>query len=700
MRYLGFGLLAASACLSSASAQNEPVRQLHAIPDLSESQFKKALRAIDEKAPELLEAFHVPGVSIAIVKDDRVVWLKGYGYRNLEKKLPFTPDTITTIASCSKAFTSTLALMAVQDGKLNLDDPVRKYLPYFHLKDPLADAKITVADLMCHSSGLPRTDQAWSTEMLDAEECVKLLSKCEPTFEFRENAQYSNVLVNAASMVTSAAYAQPWPQVLREKITGPLGMDSTSPEVVARIDASRMAVGYWFNPLSGAIERERYDDAQNILGAGAIKSTARDLAKWVRFHLGEGTFEGKKILDSSILAEAYRPRQETADDDWFGLGWVHDNRWPVPVISHGGSLDGFRSNVCLVPSKHLGVVILDNADDQGMGSALLRSILEKFVGKRDMKYDGQPAKEVGIYVDPTATHLLRTYYDGSLWAVLDQGKAIRLKRNSWRTYVTADSRNPRLQLTFTDDRGVKGQTEVTLVAANSTTVYRHRVQFDAGISVEALMAKSVAAYGGEKALSMPPNITGRYEAVLHQEGLRALGLLVRAGNDLGYMERLYDGDRYLATTLSGVSSDGGGSTQTNYLAIPLVGSDLVDARIDAQICQAYKWKETFSKVEIIARQSLGYESVFVVRKQPKRSPNQVVDFISQRTGLVIRREVGNPASVTEFTGFKSVNGVILPYRFTTIDAGLHREDIQILQFERGARNPHWAFHPLSSAITP
>ena len=140
MRYLGACVVALATTACWAVTEKDHVRKLHPLPDLTDSELRSALRRIDHDTVTLMESLHVPGLSMTIVKDGKVVWLKGYGYRNLEKKLPMTPDTITMIASCSKAFNSTLALMAVQDGKLSLDDPVRKYLPYFKLKDPVADA--------------------------------------------------------------------------------------------------------------------------------------------------------------------------------------------------------------------------------------------------------------------------------------------------------------------------------------------------------------------------------------------------------------------------------------------------------------------------------------------------------------------------------------------------------------------------------
>ncbi len=684
-------------CLAVPTPQSAPKPK--AAPELTPERFEAALRRIDKEARRLMEERHVPGLMLTIVKDDKVALLKGYGYRNLEKKLPMTPDTITMIASCSKAFTSTLALMAVQDGKLKLSDPVRDYIPYFKLKDPQADALMTVGDLMCHSSGLPRTDVAWPSDQLDTKACIGLMANCEPTFLFRENAQYSNILVATAAVATENAYGMPWPQLLHEKITGPLHMDSTSVDTPAKIDPQRMSIGYWFDPITGSIERESYMEAQSIMGAGAVKSSARDLSNWLRFHLGRGEFEGHRLLDPGLLAQAYRPRQRSGDYLGFGLGWYTDERYATPVIEHGGDLPGFQSLVCLVPAKRLGIAFSDNNDDAGLRAPLLAMILENLVGAPDKKWFRQPAKEAGVYVDPTASHLLRVYDDGALWAVLDQGKAVRLARTGWRTYETADPRNPHYLIAFGKARGSK-LPEVHLTIDDQETVYRERAPFHPATTVDALMNRCVQAAGGRENLTKPHNLIARYRADLAQEGLSVEGLLARSNDDLAYMERDYDRDRYLLTNHVGVNGRSGGSTFTNFRVSPLVGSDLIDAQIDAQLCQALNWRRTFKSAEIIARSHLDGEPVYVVRKQPIESPTEVIDFISERTGLVLRREAGNPASVTLFGDYRQVEGIMLPWHITQIDGGYHREDIRVASYEKTDRYPHWAFNPLGSAKTP
>ena len=701
MRYLGACVVALATTACWAVTEKDHVRKLHPLPDLTDSELRSALRRIDHDTVTLMESLHVPGLSMTIVKDGKVVWLKGYGYRNLEKKLPMTPDTITMIASCSKAFNSTLALMAVQDGKLSLDDPVRKYLPYFKLKDPVADAGMTIADLMCHSSGLPRTDQGWWTERLSAEESIRLLANCEPSYQFRENGQYSNVLVNTTSVITSQLANKSWSQLLKDRISGPLDMPSTSADPIDKLDKDRLSVGYWFNPLSGSVERERYDNVDMLLGAGGVKSTARDLSHWLQFHLNSGTYNGKRILDSAILAEAYKPRQlDGFGMGAFGLGWYTDDRWPVPLVLHGGDLQGFQSLVCLIPSKHIGIAFSDNNDDSKLRGPLLTKILENLIGKKDDKWDDQPYYEAGTFVNPRADHLLRTFVDGSLFAVIDQEKPIRLKRTGWRTYETADARNQPLSLCFSDDPKDREHPQVLLTTNGQTAQYKSSVKFPSGVTVEALLAKAVNAYGGVTALTQDLQFTGRFESLQHQEGLRTQGLMVRAGNDLGVMERLYDGNKYLATTLQGVNSASAAFVETNDRTMPALGSDLVDFQLDSQICQAFEWKSKFKKVEIIAKQVVNGQKAFVLRKIPRNSPTEILDFVSEESGLTLRRELSNPMSITEFGDFRSVKGVMLPHHLTTIDYGLHREDITIKDYVPTPRYLHWAFNPLGSAKTP
>src|SRR5437762_4081530 len=164
-----------------------------AAPDI-----KARLAAIEKAIEAKRQEYHIPGASLVIVKDDHVIYMKGLGYRDFERKLPVTPDTLFAIGSSTKAFTSMLVAMAADEKRISLDDSPKKFLPYFHLQDPEADAKITVRDLLSHRSGLNRTDLAWITGVLNREEVIRVAARAKPTAKLREKFQYQNVMYSAA----------------------------------------------------------------------------------------------------------------------------------------------------------------------------------------------------------------------------------------------------------------------------------------------------------------------------------------------------------------------------------------------------------------------------------------------------------------------------------------------------------------------
>src|SRR5688572_5258811 len=194
--------------------------------------YSAALAAIEQALDTKRKELGIPGLSIAIVKDDRVIYLKGLGEKDVEKKLPVTPDTRFAIGSASKAFTGMLAVMSADSGKLSLDDSPKKFLPYFTLRDQEAAAKITIRDLLAHRSGLNRTDLAMVTGMLNREELIRVAGMAKPTAKLGEKFQYQNIMYAAAGEVVAKAEKSTWDKLIASRIFKPLGM--TNSDTTAR----------------------------------------------------------------------------------------------------------------------------------------------------------------------------------------------------------------------------------------------------------------------------------------------------------------------------------------------------------------------------------------------------------------------------------------------------------------------------------
>jgi CubicO group peptidase (beta-lactamase class C family) len=338
--------------------------------------------AVDAVVREALKAWQVPGAALAIVHNDKVVYVQGYGLRELGGDQRVTPDTVFGIASLTKAFTTTALAMLADDGKLKWDDPVRKHVPFFRLADPLADGQVTLRDLVCHRTGISRHDLLWIHAPWSQEETIRRLAYVKANRPFRAAYQYNNIMYMAAGFAVASASQSTWQDFVRRRIFEPLGMkgatftksdllktpDHASPHHRGR--DGKVKVIPW------------YDDDRQIRASGSIKASARDLAQWVRFQLGDGTFAGKRLLSARGLAETHTPQMVVrlegvaraahpeAAQLSYGLGWlIHDHRGR-PVWSHTGGTQGFHSRIVLVPQARLGIVFLMNADIGTSGASM------------------------------------------------------------------------------------------------------------------------------------------------------------------------------------------------------------------------------------------------------------------------------------------------------------------------------------------
>jgi CubicO group peptidase (beta-lactamase class C family) len=337
---------------------------------------------LDALAKEAHEAWKVPGCAVAVVKDDRVLLLKGYGVREIGKTDAVTPDTRFGIGSLTKAVTATALAKLVDGGKLTWDDHVRKHVPFFHLKDELADRDVTIRDLLCHRSGLARHEMLWYRAPWSLEESVKRMAHLEPDHSFRFTFLYNNLAYITLGFVVTSAAKQPWDEYVRKELFEPLGMNVSfkRSEVLKTADHA--------TPHLNGKPIEWYDDDRQVRASGSIKANVRDLSHWLRFHLDEGAWDGKQLIDAAVLRETYRPQMVTpvaailareADTTQasYGLGWrIRDHRGQS-VREHGGSVDGFRAHVILAPKQKVGVVVLTNLGHTSMPPALCYALLDR-----------------------------------------------------------------------------------------------------------------------------------------------------------------------------------------------------------------------------------------------------------------------------------------------------------------------------------
>jgi CubicO group peptidase (beta-lactamase class C family) len=349
-------------------------------------------RAVDRIVQQAMASWKVPGAAVAIVKNDRVVYLKSFGVKELGKPEPVTTDTLFGIASTSKAFTTAAMAILVDEKKMVWDDPVRKYVDYFHLDDPCADSLVTLRDITSHRTGLGRHDEMWDNSLWSRQEVIRRIGAVELSRPIRSSYQYNNIMFMTAGEAVSSAAKMPWNDFIRARIFEPLGMTQTK-TAMSDFLAADHAMGHRYDRKNDATVIQPPTDDENLGPAGAIKSSARDMAQWLRFQLNDGTIDGKRIVSAEALGETKRPQmvirmsKETSETYpetnilTYGLGWnVQDYRGEL-LVAHAGALNGFRTQVALLPSQRAGIVVLINSGRGGAGLAIHRAIADLILAK-------------------------------------------------------------------------------------------------------------------------------------------------------------------------------------------------------------------------------------------------------------------------------------------------------------------------------
>jgi CubicO group peptidase (beta-lactamase class C family) len=329
------------------------------------SEFMQELEPMIDKA---LKDYQVPGLSIGIVSEGKLVYAKGLGWRDVENQLPATAETVYSIGSCSKAFTSFLAGTLVDEGLISWDQRIVDIYPEFRLWDSHATLNLTMRDLLTHRSGMPQHDLMWyNSSTLTRSEVMRRLRYLQPSCDIRERYQYNNLMYLAAGFSMEYLMARSWEDLVAERILNPLGMSHTSFRVADMLKKADFAAPH-VEKKDNALKRMAFRDISLIGPAGGINSNVIDLAKWVEVHLGGGRFEGKSIISPAVLQEMHAPQMivpgtpECNESPILttGLGWNMVSYRGHYYVSHDGALDGFTSVIGFLPREDLGIIVLSN----------------------------------------------------------------------------------------------------------------------------------------------------------------------------------------------------------------------------------------------------------------------------------------------------------------------------------------------------
>lgn len=622
-----------------------------------------ALSNIKAEIEKNRSQFYVPGVALAIVKDDKIIFADGFGYRDLAAKKRVTGDTLFAIGSTSKAFTSMLIGMGVDEGKIKFSDSPKKYLPYFRMYDPETDKKMTVGDLLSHNSGLPRTDLIMiaGSAGMSAEDLVWNVSRAKPTAKLGEKFQYQNIMYVAAGEVLRAAFGSPWQDLVDQRIFTPLGMARTNTSVEAALKDGDHALGYDGSPASRHLAMR---DIGPAAPAGAINSSAKEMAEWVRFLLRDGEMGGRQLVAKSTFEEMFKPRVTVGGPMKYGYGWFLSEWNGHKVYDHGGNIDGFNAQVALMPDQKLGIVLLTNVSGSPLPNFVEDAVWKNLVGASpstekiaELK---NPEQEVGTYhLEVAKLDFVVSVENGKLYTRPTGQPKMELLPLGDRKYKLAPPAPDKVYMTFRPMKEDPKQTEVEFEQDGMKFVMKPPKPFVSPVPVEDVMAKALDAAGGVEKLSHLKTLSYRYYCDLESQGVAVAGAVVKAaparlaettvfmagGHRIGWSESALDGQKGVEKT---------SFSEPDFKS----GTELANMLLDASISQELNWRTLFTRVAVIGEGKVEGEDAWIVEKTPKVG-NKVTDWLSKSTYRLLKRSYGaGNSSISEvYKDYKEVDGI-------------------------------------------
>ncbi len=374
----------AALLLALASVASSPTRAAEA----DAARVQALIPAIAAYTTRGMQAFDVPGLALGIVAGDKLVYAKGFGVRAKSSGQPVDPRTIFQIGSTTKAFLATSLAMLVDRGQLRWDDRVVDRYPDFQMKDPWVTREFRVYDLLAQRSGLVSLANDM-LGMLDFDErtLIRSLRNVEPAYSFRTTFGYTNIThVLASRVAAEAAGAADWTELLQQDLIAPLGMAEATWSAEALQAAPNHAKGHRWQP-DGSVEVSITPIfPYRFGGAGNINAHVEDMARWVRLLLGDGVFEGRRLVSAENLAVTRMPKVALSDKRSYAMGWNIQQTPNATVVWHDGDALSYGSFVGFVPDHGVGVVILTNQTNIGFPEMLGRWILDRVLANPAIDY--------------------------------------------------------------------------------------------------------------------------------------------------------------------------------------------------------------------------------------------------------------------------------------------------------------------------
>jgi CubicO group peptidase (beta-lactamase class C family) len=439
--------------------------------------------SLDKYVQRALADWKIPGVAVCIVKDGKVVVMRGYGVKESGNSDKVDENTLFGIGSNTKAFTATALAMLDADKKLSLDDKVQRWLPDFKLYDPWVAKEATVRDLLCHRLGFEtfQGDFMYFDSDLSLQEVRERFAKVKPLYGFRSRWGYTNAAFMTAGEILPKVTGKTWAQFIHDSIFVPLDMNNSLVLSSAMPSTPNKSAAH--TVVNGVIKKVPYGKLENMAGAGAISSSANDLSHWVIMQLNNGKYNNRQIVPSSAIAQTRTPNSilgnggalfNKAHFALYGLGWFLQEYNGRKIVYHTGGVNGFVTSVTLIPEEKLGIVVLTNTDANNFYEALKWEIMDAYMDLPYRNYsnvylgfqkqqDSATAKwteekrdTIAMRIKPSVplSNFLGTYkHDiyGTMTVAMEQDKAVaRFEHHKGRYAVLEALGGNRFLATFND----------------------------------------------------------------------------------------------------------------------------------------------------------------------------------------------------------------------------------------------------------
>ncbi|MCB9290537.1 MAG: serine hydrolase [Lewinellaceae bacterium] len=367
---------------------------------LSAQPSEQVFREIDEFVEQARQDWKVPGVAVGIVKGNEVIYAKGFGSRDVESGKPVTENTLFAIGSSTKAMTALSVLQLVDDGLVEPDKPVLDYLPDFRMYDDYVTQHLSVRDLLCHRSGLPRHDLVWYGSDDSREELFHKLKYLEPNRGFREVFQYQNLMYMTAGYLVGEVTHSSWETQVKERIFKPLEMERASFSVENLQKDPDHALPY--NKEKDEIKRMDFRNIDAVGPAGSVNASASEMCHWLIAQLNGGKYRDTEIITSTSLAESHTPVipvsgplsgflafDNNGGPITYGLGWFISTHKGRLAFQHGGNIDGFSAMVAFLPGDSIGIVVLTNLNGTMLPAVIRNFVFDKMLGEEIRDWNGE-----------------------------------------------------------------------------------------------------------------------------------------------------------------------------------------------------------------------------------------------------------------------------------------------------------------------